>query len=204
MTTRRSFISTISTGIALLFSKSTFANKKNLPAVEVKNIPLSRLYKTSPFELTQERLDVFKTLQAQADLCSNTMFDKYRMDRFADPDTRPTHLSPIINTVEDALDKIFAEIKALPLPTDFARIWLVYNMCYIIQTPTALFGIDISSPSDSRIAKKLDFILITHNHVDHYSTHIIRQMGEKPVVSNFIDNKYKQGDTEQIIKFGNI
>ena len=204
MTTRRSFISTIGTGIALLFSKSTFANKKNLPAVEVKNIPLAHLYKTSPFELTQKRLDAFKTLQAQADLCSNTMFDKYKMDRFADPDTRPTHLSPIINTVEDALDKIFAEIKALPLPTDFARIWLVYNMGYIIQTPTTLFGIDISSPSDSRIAEKLDFILTTHNHIDHYSTRTLRQMGEKPVVSNFIDNKYKQGDTEQALKFGNI
>ncbi len=203
MTTRRRFISTISTLITLLFSKISLSKEKKSNILQ-KNIPLNRLYKTSPFELSQERLDVFKLIQAQADICPDTTFKNYKVKRFENPDIRPSHLSPIIETLEDASEKILNDIETLPRPNDFVRIWLLYNMGYIIQTPTALFGIDISSPSDLKIADKLDFLLITHKHTDHFSTKLMRHMGEKPVVSNFFDNKYKQGDKEQTLKFGNI
>ena len=203
MTTRRKFISTLSTGVALLFSKTPFAQTKNIKA-KLKNIPLTNLYKTSPFELSKERLDVFKIIQAQADLCSDTTFAKYKDERNKNPDNRSEYLPPIINTLEDAAEKILTEIETLPRPDNFARLWLVYNMGYIVQTPTALFGIDISAPILRKIAEKLDFLLITHNHSDHFSTRLIETMGDKPVVSNFLNNKHKQGDKEQTLKFGNI
>ena len=203
MINRRNFITSFITTLPFFFTKTTFA-KTPKSETTIKNIPLERLYKTSPFKLSEARLDVFKTIQAQADLCSDSTFKDYKTIRNKTPETRPEHLPPIINTLEDALDKILSDIDNLPRPTDFVRMWLVYNMGYVIQTPTSLFGVDISAPSNKKIANKLDFLLITHNHTDHFSTALIEAMRDKPIVSNFIENKFKQDNTPQTLKFGNI
>ena len=203
MINRRNFISLFIAILPFLFAKITFA-KTPKGKTTIKNIPLEHLSTTSPFKLSEERLDVFKTIQAQADLCSDSTFKDYKSIRNKTPETRPEYLPPIINTLEDALDKILSDIDNLPRPTDFVRVWLVYNMGYVIQTPTSLFGVDISAPSNKKIADKLDFLLITHNHTDHFSTALIEAMGDKPIVSNFIENKFKQGNIPQTLKFGNI
>ena len=60
-------------------------------------------------------------------------------------------------------------------------------------------GIDILQTRTKSIAKLLDFPLITHKHVDHYSPAPLRSMGDKPIASNFIENKFKQNsDTQKI------
>lgn len=71
-----------------------------------------------------------------------------------------------------------------------ARLYMPYNAGNIVQAPTTTFGIYILHTRTERIAKLLDFPLITHKHVGHYSPALARSMGDKLVVSNFIENKF--------------
>jgi len=66
-------------------------------------------------------------------------------------------------------------------------VWHLYNMGYVFKTPDATFGIDICLPDASRLAKDLDFLLISHNHNDHFAGGLAGAMATagKPVVSAF-------------------
>lgn len=87
---------------------------------------------------------------------------------------------------------------------------LVYNMGYVVKTPTLTFAIDLCHPRAAEIADNLDFLLVTHNHRDHYSQPLIsalRRAG-KPVVQNYMDTphysaggrRFKFGDATIITK----
>lgn len=49
-------------------------------------------------------------------------------------------------------------------------IWYIYNMGYVFKTPDACFGIDIKMRDAEKMVDLLDFLLITHEHQDHYSS----------------------------------
>lgn len=68
-------------------------------------------------------------------------------------------------------------------------VWLVYNMGYVFKTPTACFGIDICGRDVERLSPDLDFLLVTHEHGDHYSEPLIRAMRaqQKPVITRWFD-----------------
>ena len=104
---------------------------------------------------------------------------------------------------EYAFETIARNLTAPPKKSG-ARLYMPYSAGHIAQTPTTTFGIDILHTRTERIAKLLDFPLITHKHVDHYSPAPVRSMGDKPVVSNFVENKFKQNSDTQKYKFGNI
>ena len=97
---------------------------------------------------------------------------------------------PALQRYEDAFDRILAEVKSVQV-TDVPAVWLVYNMGVIVKTRKSLFSIDLQHRRAEELAPMLDFALITHNHVDHYTERFYRAMdGEqhKTVVSNFRDN----------------
>jgi hypothetical protein len=58
-------------------------------------------------------------------------------------------------------------------------IWFLYNMGYVFKTPTACFGIDICGRDVERLASDLDFLLVSHEHSDHYSVPLIKAMLER-------------------------
>ena len=199
MQTRREFIKAAAAAAALPVLGGCFG-KKELTS----NPTLAKLYKTTPFDVNETRLAAFAEIQAAADECTKEDFDAYRARRTKSPEARVSGAPKAADLIEDAAEKILAEIGALPRPDDFVRLWLVYNMGYIVQTPTSIFGIDISVPCSRKIADKLDFLLITHNHTDHFDNALIKDMGEKPVVANFIENKYQLKGDAASMKFGNI
>ncbi|MBR5024615.1 MAG: hypothetical protein IKX48_06085, partial [Victivallales bacterium] len=69
-------------------------------------------------------------------------------------------------------------------------VWFVYNMGVIVKTPKALFSIDLSHRLSTMLADKLDFMIITHNHFDHYTEMLYQAMDSrhKTVIQNFRDN----------------
>ncbi len=71
-------------------------------------------------------------------------------------------------------------------------IWHIYNMGYVFKTPDACFGIDIKMRESERLADILDFLLITHEHVDHSSAALIDAMitAQKPVIT-----RWREGTT---------
>ena len=66
-------------------------------------------------------------------------------------------------------------------------------MGYVVKTQTQCFGIDLYHKHAERLAPMIDFMMITHNHADHYSKALVAELERqgKPVYSNFLDNGHK-------------
>ena len=79
-------------------------------------------------------------------------------------------------------------VKSSTVENGTAQIWLLYNMGYIIKTPSGCFGIDISHRWAEEFAPYLDFLCVTHKHSDHSSNNLIQAMYDldKPVLSNYL------------------
>jgi len=66
-------------------------------------------------------------------------------------------------------------------------VWHVYNVGYVFKTPDACFGIDIKMRDSEKLADVLDFLLVTHEHDDHWSAPLIKAMiaAGKPVITRW-------------------
>lgn len=88
---------------------------------------------------------------------------------------------------EAAWDKILRELETVQADADTVILWHVYNMGYIVKTAESCFAIDLHHRRSEELIGKLDFLLVTHNHKDHYTEKLLdgfRQAG-KPLVTNF-------------------
>ncbi len=97
---------------------------------------------------------------------------------------------PVLRRYEDAFDKVFAEIRTTDA-TKRPAVWFLYNMGFVVKTAHTLFSIDLHHRRAEELAPLLDFALVTHNHIDHYTDRFLRAMDagqRKTVVSNFLDN----------------
>lgn len=79
-------------------------------------------------------------------------------------------------------------IKNSKVENGTAEIWLLYNMGYIVKTPSGCFAIDISHRWAKELAPYIDFLCVTHKHSDHYNADLIQAMFDlgKPVLSNYL------------------
>lgn len=75
-----------------------------------------------------------------------------------------------------AFNKVRKEVKKTKVPYGSVAIWNVYNMGYVVKTPTRTFGIDIVHKHIEELLPFLDFMLITHKHNDHTDGHTRNQM----------------------------
>ena len=75
-----------------------------------------------------------------------------------------------------AFDKVLKEVKSTKVAEGKVVLWNVYNMGYVVKTPTHTFGIDVVHKHIEELAKELDFMLITHKHNDHGDGHTRNQM----------------------------
>ena len=94
---------------------------------------------------------------------------------------------PILLFYERALDRIKEELSGAVPRKDEVFFWHLYNMGYIIKTPELCFGLDLNHRRAAELEPFLDFLLTTHNHVDHYDLPLFGRMSAagKRVVSNF-------------------
>lgn len=165
--------------------------------------PLADLYKTSPHNPSARRMEILGQIQKRADACEHLKFIAYCVSAILKeklPDSAPE----IMHDFEYAYETVAEKLAKNPHPQKGVRLYLLYNMGYIVQTPTAAFGIDIVHTQTKKIAKLLDFLLITHKHADHYSPLLVKQMNGKPVVSNFINNEFIQTSDKKEYNIGNI
>ena len=150
------------------------------------------------------RMEAMNIIQRAADSCSNLQFNQY-LSSTDSKKCREIENSGILYYFKSAFDKVNKEIRETKVEKGTIVIWQLYNMGYIIKTPTHCFGIDIKHKYGHLLADKIDFLLITHHHEDHYTNEIIERMMElgKPVVSNFINNSYKISGSKEL-KFDDI
>lgn len=90
-----------------------------------------------------------------------------------------------------AFNKVRNEIKSTKVADGTVVLWNLYNMGYIVKTPTQTFGIDIVHKHIEEIAADLEFVLVTHKHGDHHTAHEGNQLalGESKVVAGYKLNK---------------
>ena len=95
---------------------------------------------------------------------------------------------PVIRWYDRAFDRVLAQLKATKVEGDRPAMWYLYNMGLVVKTKSCTFGIDICHRRAPELAKELDFILTTHNHVDHLNNRLLNAMmaAHKPVISNFM------------------
>lgn len=114
---------------------------------------------------------------------------KKEFDAF-DNDPALSTQNPVLQFYDMALDRLLTQIPETQVVPGTAVIWYLYNLGFVIKTPTTCFGVDIHHRRAVELAQYLDFVVLTHNHDDHYSMPLLRKMGaeKKLVVSNFYPN----------------
>jgi hypothetical protein len=194
-------------GLAIFFSFSCLANEHHNSASSLDSIKYAiNVFwnKTSCRGPMSERTKAMGILQKAADNCSDTTYRKYLYSN--DPQyCSQMEKSGMLYYYKAAFDKVNREIDKTHVKKGTVAVWLIYNMGYIVKTPTHCFAIDVNHKYSYLLANKIDFLLITHHHPDHYSKVLIDAMSAlgKPVVSNFIDNDYKVTGTRDF-KMGDI
>jgi len=68
-----------------------------------------------------------------------------------------------------AMDKVLKELRRTKIRHGQVVLWNLYNMGYIVKTPSQTFAVDLVHKHIEDFAPYLDFALITHKHKDHGS-----------------------------------
>lgn len=157
--------------------------KKEVPAV------METLWKTSAMDTDMTvRMEAFDEIQKYADACSNLTFDSYMAagDRLAASLESSTE---ILSCYDAAFSRVLEGIRTETPSAGEVHIWMLYNMGYVIKTPSGCFGIDIYHRRGAELAPYLDFYASTHVHQDHRCDSLIDAMIEagKPVLTNWLD-----------------
>ena len=90
-----------------------------------------------------------------------------------------------------AFDQVLHGVRSeTPAPGEVI-LWHLYNMGYVVKTERHCFGIDLHHRRDVELVPELDFLVVTHNHNDHYTLALAMAMDQagKPIFSNFFPNK---------------
>jgi len=147
---------------------------------------MEQFRKTSPFRLDEERLMLLNKFQVYADKLEATTFKAY----LSKPEEEARQMEstiPMIYCYREAFDKVLEEVKNTKVKKGTALVWLLYNMGFIVKTPSGCFGIDVEHRLAEQLAPYLDFLAITHNHGDHAHVKLMEAMTKagKPVITNF-------------------
>lgn len=145
-----------------------------------------KLNKTSPLKLDEERLALLKSIETYSDPYSSQPFKDYLSKSESEAEELERTV-PIFYAYRAAFDKVLHEVKTTKVKKGTAQVWILYNMGFIVKTPSGCFGIDVNHRLAEEFEPYLDFLCITHNHGDHVNRKLIAAMQSKgkPVLSNF-------------------
>lgn len=132
------------------------------------------------------RDSLLNQLQAYGDACSDQTFETY----LSSDETIARQMEvqyPILQYYRSSFEKVLSEVQTEKVKKGSVVIWNLYNMGYIVKTPSVCFGIDLNHKYAVKFAPYIDFLCITHKHDDHVDTLLNRAMyrAGKAVVSNF-------------------
>lgn len=174
---------------AMAQQKPTLSQDNAQPNAAIATV--KALGKTNPLKLNTKRLALLKTMEGYSDSFPPAAFKEY----LGADEERAEELErtvPILYAYRAAFNKVLQEIQSTKVKKGSSAIWLLYNMGFVVKTPSGCFGVDIDHRLAERLAPHLDFLYITHNHPDHYNLKLMEAMrvSGKPVITNF----YQEGD----------
>ena len=94
---------------------------------------------------------------------------------------------PAFYWYDAAFEKVLNEVRSESVAPGEVKLWLVYNMGYVVKTPTRCFCIDLHHRRANELVPYLGFALVTHNHRDHFTSDFLSAMDKagKKVYSAF-------------------
>jgi len=95
---------------------------------------------------------------------------------------------PALYYLRKATAHAFEDIRKTKVKEGIA-IWHIYNMGYVFKTGEKCFGIDVHARDAEKLADDLDFLLITHEHTDHWTRGLLEAMiaKGKPVITRWFE-----------------
>ena len=150
-------------------------------------IQLERLWSdTTPFKIDDTRRLIFNNIQNWADGCTSTAFG-YLMASDSDKYALTVKYDNILSCYDHSFERIIEGLKNGRPKDGEVYIWLLYNMGYVVKTPSVAFAIDIYHYRAEELEPYLDFVCSTHIHQDHKSERLFQAMysAGKPVITNY-------------------
>ncbi|MBQ7814582.1 MAG: MBL fold metallo-hydrolase, partial [Thermoguttaceae bacterium] len=161
------------------------------------------LSETSGPKWSDERLKAALTIQRSVDRLEAKDFNDYFN---GSPENAARWIAErgVLRFLDAGFDKILREVPTTEVAEGTVVFWQIYNMGYVVKTPTQTFAIDVRHRRAPELEPLVDFTLITHNHGDHFTRSFCQAMeaAGKPVVSNFLDNRWKTGPNGGEYEFG--
>ena len=148
--------------IAINIDAQTITSYERPSKKAFKKATTTVLYRTNCISIDQTyRLDALSVIQRE-------------INNFSPEDWKNYNTSDSVNEKEGvpyfykkASVKILKEIKRTKVKRGQVALWNLYNMGYIVKTPSHTFGIDLTHKYIDIFAQFLDFALISHIHRDH-------------------------------------
>lgn len=182
--------------LSLIFIASFISSRS--VAQNVEQLADVMWHQTSYKEITAERRTAMNEMQKYADSFTHTLFNEYLGTTAGTEKEQALEGWGLMQFYNMALEKLLQEIPATKVKKGQVVMWQLYNMGYVVKTDKQCFGIDLYHKHAEKLAPMIDFMLITHNHGDHYSKALVEKLERdgKAVYSNFRDNghKVKTGD----------
>lgn len=146
------------------------------------------------------RAELLDRMQQLANRTSKDEFDTF------DYNPKLKTNNPLLKFYDETLDRVKQDVINTQVSPGNVAVWYLYNMGFIIKTPTACFGVDIHHRRAVELAEVLDFVAITHNHLDHQSIPLLREMNRlnKPIISNFFENRFYTKEIEHTHRIADV
>lgn len=142
-------------------------------------------FKSMWFETDREKREAVQDImQNIVDCTAKAEFDAFDGDPLMKSD------NPVLQYYDAALERLLTDIPATQVLPGQVAVWYLYNMGYVIKTPTGCFGVDIHHRHAEKLVPLLDFTAVTHYHRDHFDLPFLYKMNEagKMVISSFFPN----------------
>ena len=119
------------------------------------------MYRTNGHDMTPKRLDAMEKIQSVLNRFEGKQWGAYRKE--TDPQKiAEMEKSGVPYYLRQSFEKVRKEIRTTKVKEGTVAVWLLYNMGYIVKTPTTTFGIDLYSKYTDDL---LDMIEIGRAHV---------------------------------------
>lgn len=180
------FILTIAASCQQSFYQKNNHGNASSKAVQEAVQTMLEFRKTSPLKLDNKRLAFLNKFQIYSDSLVNTTFKEY-LNSPEEVAVKMENTIPMLYFYREAFDKVLREVKNTKVKHGTALVWMLYNMGFVVKTPSGCFAIDIDHRLAEQLEPYVDFLCVTHNHGDHYNIKLMEAMHNhgKPVLSNF-------------------
>ena len=165
------------------------------------------MYRTNGHDMTPKRLDAMEKIQSVLNRFEREQWNAYRKEN--DPKkVAELERSGVPYYLRQSFEKVRKEIRTTKVKEGTVAIWLLYNMGYIVKTPTTTFGIDLYSKYTDGLLDEIDFGMITHAHSDHNHVAFTQGMAKrnKPILAAFDikDVEEKRVEHEGVYTMGDV